>query len=141
MTPTEIIIHHSAGEDRPGLDAGGIRRYHMKDLGWLAEGYHGFVERVDGDFFSLDGRRLWWPGAHCRGRNSKALGLCFIGNYNLVLPPGEMLIKGYEKVRSWMIAYNIPASAIYKHSDFAATDCPGKLFPWDKFIRLCGGQA
>lgn len=136
---SEIIIHHSASHDGRGFDVGDIKTYHVKDRGYIDIGYHAIVDKVGDDYYAVFGRRWWLNGAHCRGRNDKALGLCFIGNYNLGAPPEEMLVKGYEVVRTWMWLFNIPPRSIYPHSELAATDCPGTLFPWEKFHRLCGG--
>lgn len=139
MTPTEIIIHHSASHDGSGFDIRAIKLYHTKTLGYLDVGYHALVDRIEDDYFAVFGRRWWLNGAHTKGRNDRALGLAFVGNYNLAEPPIRALVVGADAVRVMMRTYGIMPSAIFRHSDFAATDCPGKLFPWEKFIKLCGG--
>jgi len=141
MTPTEIVVHHSAGEDRPGLDAAGIRRYHREERGYLDIGYHALVEMVDGEPFALIGRPWHWPGAHCKGHNDRALGIAFVGNYSVDELPDALFHAGYNTIRTWMRLFAIPPERIFRHSDLAATECPGLLFPWARLLKLCGGKA
>jgi hypothetical protein len=140
MNWTEIVIHHSAELDTPAFNTAAIKRYHTKTLKMVDVGYHALVEFVEDDWFVTLGRRWHVAGAHTIGHNGTALGLCFVGNYSLAPPAGGMLAKGAEVVRLWQSIYSIPFEAIHKHSEFNATECPGNLFPWVKFIRLCGGK-
>ena len=149
MTPTELIIHHSADEDTAGFDVVDIKRYHMtpaaqggpKDGPYMDVAYHVLIDNVKGEPFAIFGRPWHWAGAHCPGHNTRALGICFVGNYSRTRMQDQMLLAGVNVVKTLLRLYGIPASAIHRHSEFNATECPGKLFPWEKFIKLCGGQA
>ena len=137
MTHEKIIIHHSATEDGRTFSWSAIKRYHVQTLGWRDVGYHAGVELVDDDYFAIFGRNWDMAGAHTVGQNGLALGLCFVGNYDTKAPSDKMLETGAGVVRLWMKLYNIPATAIYKHSEFANKSCPGRLFPFSQFIEMC----
>jgi N-acetylmuramoyl-L-alanine amidase len=141
MIPTEIVIHASATDDTAGFNAAAIKAYHTKTLNWLDVGYHALIEYVSWDYFWVGGRPWHWAGAHTIGHNSKALGLCFVGDFRTIAPPDAMLAKGAEVVRLWLRFYPIPFSSIYRHCDLNDTECPGKAFPFDRFLKLCGKAA
>jgi hypothetical protein len=144
MTPDMIVIHHSAGEDRKGLDWDGIRKYHMtppdqggpKDGPYIDIAYHAGVELVDQGYEILMGRPWDKRGAHCIGANSRALGLCFIGDFNKAAPTLSQLRTGARDVALWMRIWTIPLGRIYRHDTLNATDCPGSLFDLTKFLNL-----
>lgn len=150
MTPKEIYVHHSLTKDGQTVSWGAIRKYHMTpaskggpaDGPWRDIGYHAGIELVDSGgilYFEILVGRFWnVPGAHAgAGHNSESLGFCFIGNYDVSDPPAEMLERGAKFIRScWMDPYGIPIERVRRHSDVAAKTCPGKLFPWAKFIEL-----
>ena len=70
----EIIIHCSA--TKHGITTKQIKRYHVNEKGWSDIGYH-FVIESDGSIHQ--GRPINQPGAHCKGHNSKSIGICYIG--------------------------------------------------------------
>ena len=134
---TKIIVHHSATDDGTTFSWSAIKRYHVQTLGWLDIGYHAGVELVDDDYFAMFGRDWYMDGAHTVGQNHLALGLCFVGNYSLYEPDDDMLLTGAKVVRMWKKLFDIPTSAIHKHSEYANKECPGTLFPWVKFLGMC----
>ena len=136
MTPKKIIIHHSATPDGRTFSWSAIKRYHL-GLGWDDIGYHAGVELVDDDYFSMFGRPWDMDGAHTLGQNSWSLGLCFVGNYDTYEPDTDMLLTGAKVVRLWRRLYGIPLSEVHKHSEYQNKTCPGKLFPWVKFLGMC----
>jgi len=144
MKPSEIVIHHSAGEDRPGLDWDGIRRYHLtpeteggpKGGPWIDIGYHAGVDLVDQGYEILMGRPWDVPGAHCIGNNQTSLGLCFIGDFNKAAPTIEAYKTGAKLAAFWMRLFGIPLGRIYRHDTLNATDCPGALFHLGMFYNL-----
>jgi hypothetical protein len=137
MTPSKIIIHHSATVDGRTFSWSAIKRYHVQTLGWLDVGYHAGVELVDDDWFAIMGRPWDMDGAHTQGQNGIALGLCFVGNYDLYEPDKDMLVTGAKMVKLWRKLYGIPVSAIHKHSEYQNKTCPGTLFPWPEFLFMC----
>jgi N-acetylmuramoyl-L-alanine amidase len=137
-----IIIHHSLTKDSATVSWGDIRRYHTQDLGWHDIGYHAGVELVESGghsfyFEALMGRMWDVEGAHASGHNSDSLGICFVGNYDIVVPPTEMLESGAKVLALWMKLFNIPSSEIYGHHAFASyKSCPGTLFPLSTLISM-----
>lgn len=132
MKPTEIVIHHSAGEDRPDLQWNEIRRWHTADpphgMGWRDIGYHAGIEWIEDGYEILMGRAWDETGAHTLGHNDLALGLCFIGDFNKYAPGPAALTAGARLVAYWMRIFGIPLAKIFRHDTLNETDCPGKLF-------------
>lgn len=137
MSKSKIIIHHSATVDGRTFSWSAIKRYHTNELKWLDVGYHAGIELVDDDYFAIIGRPWDMDGAHTVGQNSIALGLCFVGNFDTYEPDDDMLTTGAGVVKLWRKLYDIPLSAIHKHSEYANKTCPGALFPFAKFLALC----
>lgn len=119
-----IIIHHRAGNG----DAQSIHQMHLAN-GWSGIGYHFYV-RKDGTIYR--GRPLHSIGAHCTGRNSNSVGICFEGNYQVETMPETQLKAGRELIQYLKGIY--PNAEIKKHSDLNSTSCPGKNFPFNEII-------
>lgn len=136
MKPTRIICHHSLTRDSGSVSWGAIRRYHTETLGWSAIGYHAGIELVisGGKLYheTLMGRMWDEIGAHSRGQNGNSLGICFVGNYDLVAPEDEMLVTGSNIIRLWMRLFDISIDEIYGHRDFSTKSCPGDMFDMKK---------
>jgi hypothetical protein len=126
---TEIILHHSATKDTPDVDTEKFRRYHMNVNGWNDIGYHGVIEDVMGVYQFLGGRPGYMDGAHCRGRNKFALGLCFTGNFDLYQMPEEQIVVGARQIATWCVMNDIEPNKIGLHRMWGQTDCPGSKFP------------
>lgn len=77
-------------------------------------------------------------GAHCieNGMNRKAIGICMIGDFDKAEPPQGQFDLLVRLVRGLMEVLNIPVANVTRHSDHKATNCPGKMFPWERFISL-----
>jgi N-acetylmuramoyl-L-alanine amidase len=134
--PDKIIVHHSLTSDGPTVSWGAIRKYHTDPNGpykMLDIGYHAGVELVDSGGIShmevLIGR--WWfkTGAHTLGENATSLGFCFVGNYDVVPPPDEMLEAGARLLATWCRLFVIDPGRIFPHSAFENKTCPGTQFP------------
>lgn len=120
----EIIVHCSATREGADFTARDIDRWH-RARGWAGIGYH-YVVRLDGTVER--GRAETIPGAHCKGRNARSIGVCYIGG---VLADGKTpadtrtpaqrtaLLKLLKELR-----HRYPAAAIRSHRDFAAKACP-----------------
>jgi len=77
-------------------------------------------------------------GAHCKQRemNSRSLGSCFVGNFDLEPPPDIQMELGLRLVRSLCEVCDISKDRIFGHREFASyKSCPGKLFGIERFIR------
>jgi len=136
---THIIIHCSATQDSGTVSWNAIRNYHINEKHWADIGYHAGIELVGTEYIVLAGRAMNRQGAHCQagGMNKVSLGFCFIGNYDLVVPPTVMFVKGAEYVKGWMDILNIPVSNVKAHRDYeSGKTCPGLKFNMDDFRDL-----
>jgi N-acetylmuramoyl-L-alanine amidase len=136
MRPEEIVIHHSATHDGPENNTAGIRKWHVGHNGWDAIGYHALTEYVGNGYEILIGRPWDQAGAHCLGHNQTALGFCFVGDFNKIMPPVDQLKTGAAVVAYWMRTHGIPLGKIYRHDTLNETDCPGKFFNLTAFLNL-----
>ncbi len=128
-----IIIHHSLTRDSGTMSWDAIRRFHTETRGWRDIGYHAGCERIRDSYEILIGRPIDYSGGHTKGLNNDHLGLCFVGNYDLVEPDPEMLVKAAKYIlRPWMKAFDIPLDRIEGHSDYAPKTCPGSKFSVEK---------
>ncbi len=133
MTPEKIILHHSATADSETVSWGAIRRYHVNECAWGDIGYHFGIEYVGGDPEILIGRMPDQDGAHTKGENQRALGICFVGNFDTHTPSDAIWQAGLKLVR-WLCAqYGIPYQKVYGHNAFANKTCPGTMFSVEKF--------
>ncbi|HEC87936.1 MAG TPA: N-acetylmuramoyl-L-alanine amidase [Thermoplasmata archaeon] len=159
-----IIIHHSANTDHDTLDWQNIRKYHMSyridghivsknewlrrkkvkdgkrfELPWRDIGYHFGVEKIKGQYEVLLGRPITEYGAHCKGHgmNKKALGVCFIGDYDKYKPSREMLQFTAKRLIIPLLKISgLEIECIKGHRDFADTNCPGRNFNLEDFKDL-----
>lgn len=131
-----VLIHHSAGPDTDGLEVDNYRDYHVRVRGWRDLGYHVVVERIAGGYEVILGRPLNMTGAHCPGQNTRAIGVCFAGNFEAEPPPRAMLEAAAPVLAGLMDVAEIPTSEIRRHSDYWATACPGASFPMDLLRSL-----
>ena len=134
MTWTSIICHHSASSDHEWLDTNDIEFWHT-ERGWRRIGYHRIVENVSGIYRGIIGRPAYMTGSHCKGWNSTALGVCFVGNFEEDEMPPEQLEVGAEVVAELCLQYGIPPESIWLHKECGQTLCPGRLFPKADLVK------
>jgi len=145
MKPDTIVIHHSAGTDHPVLDWPGLRRYHVQERGYRDIGYHYGLDLVGDRYEVLTGRMMNEDGAHCTGMNSRAIGICFVGNFEEMPVPAEQWRLGVRLVTALCEDLGIPITRVLGHRECKATACPGKLFVLERFRQevsdaLFGGR-
>jgi N-acetylmuramoyl-L-alanine amidase len=120
-------IHHSASDNPEHDNIETIRRWHTQRQ-FNDVGYSFFI-RTDG---SLElGRPYWITGAHVLGRNKGNIGICLSGNGKFKEAQFETLEKLLKMLKRARILDGY--DAIYPHSHFAKTECPG--FDVEKFKR------
>jgi len=137
-----IIVHHTATEIG---NAGLIHNSHQDRGFWYGLGYHflidnGTLGKGDGQIEAAPRWIKQQNGAHCKagGMNEKAIGVSLVGNFNEDLPTDNQIQSLTYLLSTLCHYYNIPSSNILGHRDVpgAATDCPGKRFPWSS-VRQC----
>jgi len=145
FTINKVILHHSLTRDSGTVSWGDIRRYHVTPppdgMGLVDIGYHAGIELIESGGHSLNYEiltgRMWnVQGAHTRGQNKDSLGICFVGNFDIVVPPDDLLKAGAKVVALWLHLFDIPVTNIFGHKDFADKSCPGVLFDINKFRTL-----
>ena len=142
ISPRGIVVHHSAlGGNADGrADAAVIDAVHER-RGWGAFwggriyhiGYH-YVIRPDGTV--EPGRPERCRGAHTRGFND-SLGICVLGNFNDAAPTVQQRRALAALCRRLLRRYDLRPEDVRPHRDCpaAATDCPGKRFPFAALRR------
>ena len=141
MWPSHVVLHHSLTKDSGTVSWDAIRRWHMgihpdSTLKYKDIGYHFGIELVGDHYEIFMGRMPLEPGAHCKqmGMNYKSIGICFIGNYDLAEPPGEMWQLGLNLVSTLLQIFHITIDDVKAHNEYASyKSCPGKLFDVDRF--------
>ncbi len=129
------MVHHSASEDDDGVDALDFERWH-RARGWRDIGYHWVVELVGETYHALQGRPMSMTGAHCPGWNSRAVGVCFAGNFMAVPPPAKQLDEGAQLIAGLCQLGGLSPRAILRHRDHRETLCPGDKFPLEELLEL-----
>lgn len=128
----KVVIHHSVTGEGDGTQASSaailrsIQRAHQNNNGWNDIGYH-FL--VDSSGRAFAGRRLDRRGAHS-APNSRAKGICYIGNTQNGLPPKDALetIKALYRHINAQAGKTLP---VFMHRERQATACPGNhLASW-----------
>jgi LysM repeat protein len=131
-----IIVHHTATDVGKALL---VHRSHEDRGFWNGIGYHFLID--NGSLGKGDGQIEVAPrwikqqsGAHCKagGMNEKAIGVALVGNFNTDLPTRKQLDSLTYLLNTLSRQYGIASNHIMGHRDVpgAATDCPGKRFPW-----------
>lgn len=142
------IVWHTAADPRDGgmrdTSASEIDSWHRAN-GWSKIGYH-YVIRRDGRI--ENGRGLDEVGAHVRGLNSQAIGICFSGHGDLQPLTEKQLSSGLRLTKTLMKLYGIPVSNIIGHREVnkilppkyhVSKTCPGKLVNMDNIRAMLGG--
>ena len=144
MNKSHIVIHHSLTKDSATKSWDAIRRYHVEHNGWQDIGYHRGVELIDTNYAWLDGRPLDARAAAAwqNNFNVKGIHICFVGNYDEVAPPWEMLDFSAPYIARICDDRNIPISNIIGHRDVTSPppkSCPGTKFDLDVLRQLVKG--
>lgn len=138
---THIAIHHTATDEG---NAYSIDNLHQQ-RGW--ENGMGYDFLIDnGTRGKTNGQIEVGPrwikqmdGAHTKQGdwNKKAIGIAVVGNYSETGLPEPMFDSLVFLVTTLKSFYRIPEQNIVGHRNVpgAATECPGKFFPWTEFKR------
>jgi hypothetical protein len=134
-----IVVHHSASE-KGSVPA--FRILHRAVNGWADVGYHFVIGNgtLSGDGEVEEGRPRWAAGAHTRGHNEEAIGVCLVGDFTLRHPTSAQLIALSELTGALMKEFGLAGSAVRGHGTMPGchTDCPGFMLDLQKVVPGSG---
>ncbi len=118
-----IIVHCSATPEGKYFNTVDIDRWH-RERGFKKIGYH-WVIGLDGEV--MRGRDEREVGAHTLGRNSRSIGVCYIGGLDSEGNPKdtrtpaqkESMLKLLKELKQ-----RYPSATIHGHMEFANKACP-----------------
>lgn len=120
-----VVVHHSGLELYQGPQA--IQRLHMRRRGWADLGYH-FL--IDGLGQLYEGRLLNIRGAHTGGFNTGSVGVCLLGNFDVVEPAAAQLDTLRTLAGHLRDAFTVTHMAGHRDFQPGVTSCPGaSLWP------------
>ncbi|MFP4176156.1 MAG: N-acetylmuramoyl-L-alanine amidase [Candidatus Brocadiia bacterium] len=134
-----IVVHHS--HTRSG-SMESFDQYHREERGWKGVGYHFVIGNGTG---SPDGKvevTFRWEdqmhGAHAGvdRHNQHGIGICLVGDFDQQRPTARQLASLIALVNYLQKRCGIPTSDILLHRHIKNTRCPGKNFPFYRFISL-----
>ncbi len=136
-----IVVHHTATDMGDAFTIDGLHHKRGWDRGM---GYHFLID--NGTEGKEDGQIQIGPrwvkqiaGAHTKAgnMNENGIGIAIVGNYSTNFLTEKELQALVFLVKTLQQYYNIPNENVFGHRDVpgAATECPGKLFPWAEFKK------
>jgi len=99
---THLIVHHSAGTNVSNNWAGvaaAVFDFHVNTNGWQDVGYNWLID-PNGVIYEGRGGGDNVRGAHMCGYNSNTMGVCLLGNFQIVQPTDEMM-GSLSKLLAW----------------------------------------
>lgn len=119
-----IIVHCTATPRGRNVTVADIDRWH-RSRGFEGIGYH-FVVMLDGSIES--GRPVERSGAHCKGYNSRSIGVVYVGGVERdgVTPADTRTDAQRESLRVLIerLRREYDIKRVHGHRDFAAKACP-----------------
>jgi hypothetical protein len=135
-----IVIHHS--DDHAGCFAK-YDRIHREQNGWDGCGYHFVIgngtESGDGEVEVTDRWVRQTHGAHAKTPDNRyndyGVGIVLVGDFERGGQPTERQYRSLVRLTRWLMArYGVTADRVLRHSDCKATACPGRNFPWGRYL-------
>jgi len=129
-TTIYIIIHHTASSgDRQLID---FYNFHKNERKFTSIAYS-FIISPNGVVNQL--HQLNESTNHCSNYNQKSIGVCLEGNFDESNPTFLQKLNLIILVNYLKYKYNVSKTNIIPHSKFRDTDCPGKNFDFDNFLK------
>lgn len=119
----KIIIHCTATPFGRDVTAAEVDRWH-RSQGWRAIGYH-FLIRLDGTI--EPGRPVEQIGAHCRGQNSRSIGIAYVGGLDSLGKCADTRTDAQKQSLLTLLSSLLekyPDAGIFGHRDFSPKACP-----------------
>ena len=128
----EIIVHCTATPEGRNISVEDITRWHI-DRGFTTIGYH-YVVLLDGTIER--GRPEEQAGAHCKGHNSRSIGVAYVGGCDKAMRPKDTRTTPQRAslihlLKELKVKY--PKATIHGHNEFANKACPS--FDVQKWIN------
>ncbi len=118
-----LVIHHSATP--PNVTPERIAQYHISKWDWPGIGYH-FLVGAEGTIFQTND--LETISHHAASANPFGVGICFLGNFTVEVPPQDQINAGAQLVAWLLDLLQLDLSAVKGHKEFMETACPGKMW-------------
>jgi len=121
-----IVVHHSASRE------GGAARFDgwHRAKGWDGVGYDFVIgngtDTADGAIEATFRWREQRDGAHAKGWNDLAVGICLVGNFEETDPTPKQMEALVRLVRHLRRRFDVPPERVVGHGALGATLCPGK---------------
>lgn len=118
-----IIVHCTATPAGRDVTVADVDSWHRK-RGFDGIGYH-YLVSLDGTVHA--GRPLERAGAHCRGYNSRSVGVCYVGGLDRDGRPADTRTPAQRRALTELLGdlrRRFPCAVIHSHRDFAAKACP-----------------
>lgn len=135
-----IVIHHS--DDHEGCFAK-YDRVHLQK-GWENGcGYHFVIgngtQSGDGEVEVASRWVRQIQGAHAKTDDNRfndyGVGVVLVGDFERGGRPSARQYESLVRLTKWLMArYGVTPDRVLRHSDCKSTACPGKNFPWAKFL-------
>jgi len=118
---SQIVLHHSATTSgTPSAFA----RFHIQNRKWPGIGYH-YVIAKNGTVYQT--QDLNTVSNHVQNANTKSVGICFVGNFDIEDPTPFQLHSVRWLIKKINTELKVPLQ-ITKHNQFAKKSCPGTRF-------------
>jgi N-acetylmuramoyl-L-alanine amidase len=119
----KIIVHCTATKEGKEFDVEDIRRWH-KARGWNDIGYH-YLILLDGTI--QKGRKDSVVGAHCKGHNSRSIGVCYVGGVDENNKPKDTRTHE-QKLKLKILVEELleehQGATVHGHNEFSSKACP-----------------
>ena len=117
-----VILHHAAARSYSPEQ---VNTQH-NNQGWNGIGYNFYI-RKNGLIY--EGRPIWAVGAHALNFNSRSVGICCEGDFNVEYMQDPQLAALSQLLTYVLSYYDLSAGNVRLHRDVNSTDCPGKNYP------------
>jgi len=142
-----IVVHHS--DDHSGCCAK-YDRVHLQK-GWENGCGYDFVigngtQSGDGEIEAGPRWTKQMVGAHAKTPdnrfNESGIGIVLVGDFEHGGQPTARQYDALVRLTRWLMArYDISANDVLRHGDCKSTACPGKNFPWGRYVADVSGVA
>lgn len=119
----QIIIHCTATPEGREVTVAEIDSWH-RQRGFDGIGYH-YVIHLDGTVEA--GRGLNEVGAHCKGHNSRSIGIAYVGGTDKDGNPKDTRTPEQRKSLRLVVSHFLdyfPEATVHGHNEFANKACP-----------------